>query len=262
MSILRDDCFTYIPQAYDLKFETIASFQRVVFDSILKCIGKGEEASSHVDFGRTSISEISPSSASFGSDSPLDVLLHGVLTLQRHVIFNEFDVAGGLSIAQGETFSKESVGNPVLMMTTFYSSFALFAKISSKSCSNLKKRKFFKIAKMKHGIIKGWVKRNNPNVVHSDICLDAETALYHRKFQEAEALYQQAITRAARGGFIQDAGLISERYSRYLSEVCDPPQRKDALFHLDRAIDFYTSWGSTKKVSMLIEARKDLHSCT
>lgn len=255
LGVLRDDCLTYIPQAFDLRLDTIAAFQRVCFDAILKCIGEGEESSPHVNFDRASISEMTSTSTSFGSDSPLELLLYGVLKLQIHVIFNEFDTAGDLAVIQGETFSKESPGNPLSMMTTFYSSFALFGKASLFACSKSNARKLVKLAKKKHLIIKDWVKKENPNVVHSDACLDAEYARYNGRLADAGKYYQKAITLAARGGFLQDAGLISERYSSFLSDTCDPPQEKDALFHLDRAIEFYRNWGSTKKVKMLMEAR-------
>lgn len=256
MHVLREDCLTYIPQAYDLKLDTIAAFQRVCLDAVLKLIGEGDENHPEYTFGRETISDLTATTGLFGSDSPLEELLYGVFKVQIHVIFNEFDVAADLAVAQGDSLSKGAPGNPIAMLSMFYSSFALFVNASLNSCSKKNARKLVKLARKKKKIIKDWVKKDNPNVVHYDHCLDAETARYNGKLGQAEIQYQKAITFAARAGFIHDAGLFSERYSDFLINTCDPPQEKDALFHLDRSIEFYTNWGSTKKVEMLMEARK------
>ena len=87
--------------------------------------------------------------------------------------------------------------------------------------------------------------------------LDAELAAHQGKVAQAEKDYRRAITLSARGGFLREAGLASERYARLLRYVHKPPQRKDALFHLDRAIDFYSSWESPRKVSMLKQLRSE-----
>jgi hypothetical protein len=237
-----------------LKQDTIAAFIRVYFDAILRCIGEGDENQSDLSFGRASVSEPS-SEAKFESDSPLEVLLHGVLMICSHVIFGEYEEAGDLAVAQGEIFMNSSPGNPITMMTTFYSCVALFAKASMPRCAKKEARKLIKLAKKKHSFIKDLVKKKSPNVLHYDACLDAESAAHQGKLGKAEMHYQHAITLAARGGFVQDAGLACERYAHLLRYIYKPAHEKDALFQLDRAIGFYSSWESPKKVTMLKELR-------
>lgn len=236
-----------------MKQDTIAIFIQIYFDIILKSIGNAGESLTAFTFGQTNaISELSTSCTSFQTDSPLEAMVHQALDIRVHALFNDFDKAVELALKQGETLLKAQPGIPLIMMSTFYSSFSLIAKAALPSCAKAEKRKLLRLAKKKHRIIKKFVKANNPNVIHFDYCLDAELAAITGHLDHAERSYQKAVTIAARAGFIQEAGLASERYALLLRNHFDNSSREiDAIFHFNRAIEFYTSWGSPKKVEQL-----------
>ena len=264
LRLLYEDCTIYKTQAYDLKQDTIASFIQVCLDIVRKSIGETADNMRSCLFGQTASSDLLTASIPFETDSPLEVMVHQALLIRVYVLFNELDEAVDLSLKQGESFLKAQPGIPITMLSTFYSAFALICKSALPSCRAAQRRKYSRLGKKKHRLIRKWVKAGNPNVIHFDALLNAETDAYNRKLESAERHYQKAVTVAARGGFVHDAGLASERYALFLRaqgdsrDIDDSPssREKDALFHFDRAIDFYTSWESQKKVEQLQQMRR------
>lgn len=248
--MLREDSIVYIQQAFDLKQDFIALFTRLYLYAILRSIGEGEERTFDMNFGKSVVEE---------ADGPLQSLVEAELKVFVHVLFNEYEEAARYAMTHEDIFTGGAAGNPIAMLFTFSCCLALFAQASL--CQETKEaRRLVKVAKTRHAIIKDWVKKGNPNVVHYDAILDAELSAHQGKIDQAEKDYRRAITLSARGGFLREAGLASERYARLLRYLHSPPQRKDALFHLDRAIDFYSSWESPKKVSMLKQLRSEAYA--
>jgi hypothetical protein len=69
-----------------------------------------------------------------------------------------------------------------------------------------------------------------------------------------------AVTLAARGGFLQDAGLANERYADFL--LRDVPDEDEAAHRMEEAIRFYGNWGAARKVDRLrVEAASAISSC-
>ena len=246
-----------------MKQDTIASFLQVCLDIVRKSTGETDDSMRNCLFEHAASSELSPASTTFETDSPLEAMVHQALLIRVHVLFNELDEAVDLTLKQGESFLKGQPGIPITMLSTFYSAFALICKTALPTCGAAEGRKYLRLGKKKHKLIKQWVKAGNPNVIHFDALLNAEIDAYKRKLESAERHYQKAVTVAARGGFIHDAGLASERYALFLRAQCDSgvsddsfsSREKDALFHFDRAIDFYTSWESPKKIEKLQQMR-------
>jgi hypothetical protein len=82
------------------------------------------------------------------------------------------------------------------------------------------------------------------------------------KIQSAERLFQDAVISAARGGFVHDAALASERYGEFL--LNDKPQpseldKQEALYRFGEAIKYYSDWGAVSKVASLQKSMQTLN---
>ena len=105
----------------------------------------------------------------------------------------------------------------------------------------------------------GIAKCGNPNVIHLVKLVDAEDAAIGTKSRKrAVKLYEEAITLAGRGGFVQDVALANERLADYLlwssngnSGEADNEDKEEAKFRLGKAIEYYTEWGAHRKVQLL-----------
>lgn len=62
-------------------------------------------------------------------------------------------------------------------------------------------------------------------------------------------MYQKAVALAARGGFLQDAGLANERYADFLWR--DVSDKDEAAHRIEEAIRFYGDWGAARQVDRL-----------
>lgn len=121
--------------------------------------------------------------------------------------------------------------------------------------------------------IRKWVKRGNPNVVHSLHLLEAELAALNKKNKKAEQHFKSAIDTAEKNGFLQDQALSNELASLYYKRRGDEPIRKQPPsatsnrdLHLKEAIECYSKWGATAKARQLSgmpdEASAKLQSIT
>jgi hypothetical protein len=175
------------------------------------------------------------------------------------VIFGEHDK--GTSLALGVTLdalvSKVSIAHPLRMVDTFTRGVCLFAM-----ARKTKRRKATRRAKEIRSLIKSWVNQGNPNVQHYLALLDAEMAALNGKIQSAESHFQDAVISAARGGFVHDAALASERYGEFL--LNDKPQpceldKQEALYRFGEAIKYYSDWGAVSKVASLQKSMQTLN---
>jgi len=96
--------------------------------------------------------------------------------------------------------------------------------------------------------IRKWVKRGNPNVVHSLHLLEAELAVLNGKNKKAEQHFISAIDTAEKNGFLQDQALSNEMASTYYKRRGDESNRD---YHLKQAIECYSRWGATAKADQL-----------
>jgi len=112
--------------------------------------------------------------------------------------------------------------------------------------------------------IRKWVKRGNPNVVHSLHLLEAELASLNGKHTKAEQHFKYAIDTAEKNGFLQDQALSNEMASSYYKRRGDEPIRKrppsagsNRDYHLKQAIECYSRWGATAKARELSDMLPD-----
>jgi len=96
--------------------------------------------------------------------------------------------------------------------------------------------------------IRKWVKRGNPNVVHSLHLLESELASLNGKYNKAEQHFKSAIDTAEKNGFLQDQALSNEMASTYYKRRGDESNRD---YHLKQAIECYSKWGATAKADQL-----------
>ena len=111
--------------------------------------------------------------------------------------------------------------------------------------------------------IRKWVKRGNPNVVHSLHLLEAELAALNKKNKKAEQHFNSAIDTAEKNGFLQDQALSNEMASTYYKRRGDESNRDH---YLKQAIECYSKWGATAKAHQLsgipLESSDNLQSIT
>ena len=111
--------------------------------------------------------------------------------------------------------------------------------------------------------IRKWVKRGNPNVVHSLHLLEAELAALNKKNKKAEQHFNSAIDTAEKNGFLQDQALSNEMASTYYKRRGDESNRDH---YLKQAIECYSKWGATAKAHQLsgipLESSDKLQSIT
>ena len=94
-----------------------------------------------------------------------------------------------------------------------------------------------------------WAKAGDPNIQHYHLLLNAEVAVLEKRFAKADALYKQAISRAARIGHLHHAALFHERFAEYRLEVLG--DKDDGKYHMEQAIRYYTEWGAVGKAEKL-----------
>ena len=96
--------------------------------------------------------------------------------------------------------------------------------------------------------VRGWAKKQNPNIEHSLHLLEAELASFEGKKKKAISHYRDAIAKAEKNGFLQDQALSNELASLYFDSIGDATQRS---VHWENAFRFYSEWGATAKVEQL-----------
>ena len=89
------------------------------------------------------------------------------------------------------------------------------------------------------------------NVTHYLPLLEAEEAALRGKSDDAQRLYAQAISQAARSGFQHNAALACERMGEYLLYDLNEEDRAQSYFR--DAVKYYSDWGSEYKAQMLEE---------
>ncbi|CAJ1958968.1 unnamed protein product [Cylindrotheca closterium] len=152
---------------------------------------------------------------------------------------------------KGKTYSELIQGYFPSRIETFHRGIALFA-----TARHTRRRKHMSEAMKVRKQIAKWAKTGDPNIQHYHLLLNAEVAVLEKRFTKADALYKQAICRAARIGHIHHAALFHERFAEYRLEVRG--DKDDGKYHMEQAVRYYTEWGAVGKAEELKKVVKNL----
>jgi hypothetical protein len=238
----------------ELHEEHTADLTSIFWQMILNLTGR----SAHGSVLRGDVLVDSQKIHSVDDHDPLLLAFYKALQTQLYVIFGEHEKGASLALGltRDQLLSKVTCGYPITMGDTFNRGVCLFAM-----ARKTKKRKYARRAKAIRSQIKSWVNQGNPDVRHYLALLDAEMAALSGKIQSAEKYFQDAVITAARGGFVHDAALASERYGEFL--LNDKPQpceldKQEALYRFGEAVKYYSDWGAVSKVESLQTKYADL----
>ena len=158
--------------------------------------------------------------------------------------FGEYKLGAELASELGDKNLKEGLGVPGNIVDPFARGICLYAMARQTG-----ERNFIRHANKARSTIRDWAKKGNPNVVHMLKLLDAEKAALNKGDKElAKKQYNEAVTLAVRGGFVQDAALAHERHADFLFGLLD---YEGALYYMKQATKYYSRWGADQKVQML-----------
>lgn len=73
----------------------------------------------------------------------------------------------------------------------------------------------------------------------------------NKKKDEANTLYLESITLAARTGHLHHAGLLNERYADFMAN--EMGMKDEAKHRIEKAIEYYKDWGALGKAQALEE---------
>jgi hypothetical protein len=161
----------------------------------------------------------------------------------------EHELGAELALAKGDKYLKEAPCHPFGMWETLCRGISLYAM-----ARRTKKQNFKKHALRVKKTIETWFDSGNPNVKHHLRLLNAEQAALDGKSDKARQLYGEAVSLAARAGFLHDAALANERYADFVLD----DDRDEAAYRLGESVRFYSRWGATRKVELLRESQRGL----
>ena len=157
--------------------------------------------------------------------------------------FSEYEKGADVAMAFGDEFYKIWSGAAYFGKEPFSRALCLYA-----TAIKTGQARYLKAARKARSTIAKWVRSGAINLVHELLILDAEEAVVKQLKKQIGKAYKQAISAAARGGFLQDAGIANERYATYLMSQ---DMLGDAGFYMKKAVQYYTDWGAARKVELL-----------
>ena len=160
-------------------------------------------------------------------------------------IFGVYDEGAQLAMEMGDSFYRKWSGTACWGFEPFPRGLCLYAH-----ARETKMKKFLVEARKVRSNLRQWVEKGAINLAHQLFILDAEDAAIKGKEAKTKALYTKAIKASARGGFLNDRALASERYGMFLLEIGQP---SDGMYHINESIRFYGEWGANQKVLLLRE---------
>ena len=170
-----------------------------------------------------------------------------VLQLDLFVFYQDWNAAVLLLTKAGDVRT-HTIGQ--FLCTRFIFLEGLIAlKAAQSSVSWLDRRKWKRRALKSIGIVRGWLKKGNVNVVHMLHLLMAEYHVLNRNANKAEESFKAAATSAARSGFIQDKALSHELAGIYFKEKGDDYWAK---YNLNSAHQSYVDWQAKSKALDLV----------
>ena len=173
---------------------------------------------------------------------PLFVKLHLCLLC---AYFGVYDEGAKIAMEMGDAFYRMWKGAVAWGFETFPRGLCLYAH-----ARETKKNKFLVEARKVRSSLRKWVKKGAINLAHQLLILDAEDAAIKGTEAKTKALYMKAINSSARGGFLNDRALASERYGMFLLET---GQASDGMYYINESIRLYGEWGADQKVLLLRE---------
>lgn len=176
-----------------------------------------------------------------------------VLKSYMYVYLGEYELGADLAIRRGDSYLKIAPGSLIGMWDVFARGVCLYA-VARKTG----KRKFKKAADCARKKIRSWSEKGNPNVNHHLLLLNAEHAALRGIVEQAQSMYQKAISAAVSGGFVQDAALANERYADFLAKI----DMEESGSRVQEAVRLYNMWGAHYKVSTMRRSHPDLFDMT
>jgi len=247
LKFIEEQCQASISQMDELKEEEHASCLRMFWQLFFNLMGS---SNSTIELCGEAINEqevvfTDASHAAFVVVKIIASSLSGRYELGAHLNIEKGDkqylmIKGGI--------------NPAFMFW-FHRSLCLYAMARK---NKKKRRHYMAQAKLIRKEFTKSLKNKNPNVLHYVILLKAEQAALKRKRDQENVrkLYNDAITTAARGGYVHDAALAQERFADFLlNEVGDT---EGAKYHIEEAIQRHTNWGAMGIVERLRDKYQDV----
>jgi len=247
LKFIEEQCQASISQMDELKEEEQASCLRMFWQLFFNLMGS---SNSTIELCGEAINEqevvfTDASHAAFVVVKIIASSLSGRYELGAHLNIEKGDkqylmIKGGI--------------NPAFMFW-FHRSLCLYAMARK---NKKKRRHYMAQAKLIRKEFTKSLKNKNPNVLHYVILLKAEQAALKRKRDQENVrkLYNDAITTAARGGYVHDAALAQERFADFLlNEVGDT---EGATYHIEEAIQRHTNWGAMGIVEHLRDKYQDV----
>ena len=215
------------------------------------------------ELGRTKIVELSSSILEsvqylLGRTDTCDLLLEEIIrdpqphelprlvySIAMFAYLGDYEKGATYAIQYGDMYLSKSPGAITAQGEVFSRGVCLYA-MARKS----KKSIYKKYGRRVRATIQRWVDQGYVNGNHHLRLLIAEDlALDRRQLDAASKAYQEAISIAARSGYLKDVGLINERYADFLLLTME--DREQAAFRLKESIRYYSDWGSVCKVERL-----------
>jgi predicted ATPase len=237
---IDEQSYLYVAQMEELNRLNLAQVFRIIWQAVLNLRGHADDPKSLVGEA-VNENELLESAALKNSAEAMKSFLCAYL--------GEHELGAELALAKGDKYLKEVPCHPLGMWETFCRGISLYAM-----ARRTKKRKFKKHALRVKKTIETWFDNGNPNVKHHLRLLNAEQAALDGKNDQARQLYGEAVTLAARGGFLHDAALANERYADFVVD----DDRDEEAYRLGESVRFYSQWGATKKVELLRESHRGL----
>jgi hypothetical protein len=173
---------------------------------------------------------------------------HGILL----AYFGEYVQYADMVVKVGhDHLQKVHVGSPYNLWDTFIKGVSCFGDAHATG-----KRKYAKMGQIFRSKINKWLDMGNPNVKHYGLLLDAESMALKGNKYDAIKQYEAAILLAARGGYLHDAALATERFGAfYLKRM---GEREEAAYQISQSIKYWAEWGAFAKVRQLEEKYADM----
>ena len=170
-----------------------------------------------------------------------------VVRMEVLVFFQKWDEATSLLIEAGD-LRKILVAEFLNPRFTFLEALISIKAAQDEAIPWLMRRRWKKRAMKSLKLIRSWVKKGNPNVVHYLDLLEAELAALDGKNDKAEEKYKLALAVSATNGLVQDKALSHELASAYFGRIGDNYWRN---YHLGKCKECFTEWGATALVVRL-----------
>jgi tetratricopeptide (TPR) repeat protein len=243
LSAVEEDCRVYSMQMEELKMEQSLGSCLLMWRTVLELMGRSQEAA-----------ELEDSHNVFNEAENDNKLVAATLEMHRTFLLGysgRNEAGADVALAKGDRLASQIPAKPLIMTETFLRGLSLFAMARKR-----KKRKYKKEASRILAKIKNWVEQGNPNVRHYETLLEAESAALKGKKYAAMKHYEYAVKISARGGFVQDAAIASERFGEFmLDEMND---KEEAIYRFNEAIRYYREWGAVTRAGSLREQYAEL----